>query len=159
MVRQRLARAVPALEHFLGAWRHRSVLADDHEHGGGFETQAGGLLETGGQVQSRKLRSESLAQGREGSGLRIRRAHHETSRRLHALADQGVGDWRAHVTAGPRSREGIRRRLPRQRDQGRVLLLRAGLVQGQGLHVVQLSQRERRTIRRCRRFPAGRTST
>ena len=47
------------------------------------------------------------------------------------------------VVARSRSCAGICRRLPHEWSQGRVLFLRAGLVQAQGVYVVQLSQRER----------------
>jgi hypothetical protein len=49
----------------------------------------------------------------------------------------------SEIAAGARSREGIRRRLPRQRTQGGFLFLRPGLVQGAQLPVVQLPQRGR----------------
>ncbi len=42
MVWQRLAGTVPALEHFLSARRHRSIMAHDQEHGTEFENQTGG---------------------------------------------------------------------------------------------------------------------
>src|SRR4051812_24512339 len=96
-----------------------------------------------------------MAESREGRRLRIRRAHHPPSRRLRAVAER-VWEFRHEELPGrTRPAEGLRRRLPEARLEGRILLFAAELVFREGLQKLHVWPRraEQSGVPAARRRP------